>query len=328
MIIAVIGGGSWGTSFSDYLARLGHSVVLCVRESEVYESILMHRENKMFLPDIELSEDLAVTQDPKRACREAELVLMVTPSQYFRPVFEKVSQLIDCCTPVVSLTKGIEVSSLKFMSEIVEEILPGTPFACLSGPSFAIEVAQKKPTAVVVASYDPDLARVIQQNFSSEHFRIYVSGDIAGVECANSIKNVIAVAAGISDGLEHGDSARATLITRGLAEMARLGNRLGADPLTFAGLAGLGDLTLTCTSTKSRNYQKGLDIARSIDTVQATMVTEGIDTCLAAKELAEKLSIEMPITQELFRIIYEGKDPRQATNDLMNRPLRAEAEQT
>ena len=327
MNITVIGAGAWGTALANHLAILEHSVKLWAREKEVCESILAKRVNKVFLPGVELNAGFSVTNNIGDACLGANTILMAVPSQYFREIFKQVVCHIDCSIPVVSATKGIEVKGLKFMSQIVEELLPGAQFACLSGPSFAKEVAEKKSTAVVIASKDAGLAKELQKEFSSHYFRIYTDTDVIGVQCANSMKNIIALAAGISDGIGFGENLRAALITRGLVEIKRLGSALGANPKTFNGLAGIGDLILTCVGNKSRNRQRGLNIARGIMAGEnPDIIAEGVKTCEAVHILAQELNIEMPITQEVYRIIYENKDPHQAMADLMTRPLKDEKE--
>jgi glycerol-3-phosphate dehydrogenase (NAD(P)+) len=331
--IGVVGAGSWGTALAHHLALKGIGVDLWVRERDVFHQIRDRRINNTFLPGIRLSKKIEPVQSFKQVAHEKDLVLIVVPSHVFRNTLRKLVPYLLAEAPLVVGTKGIESKTLMTMSQVVKSIIPehgSASFACLSGPSFAREVCEKHPTAVTLASSNTGLARSLQELFSTEYFRVYTTQDVIGVELGGALKNVVAIGAGVSDGLGFGSNARAALITRGAAEMARLGVALGADPVTFAGLAGIGDLILTCTGDLSRNRMVGLKIAQGmpIDKIISSMkmVAEGIKTSLSAYRLAKKMGIEMPITTEVYHIIYKGKDPRRAVKDVMTRELRVEPE--
>jgi glycerol-3-phosphate dehydrogenase (NAD(P)+) len=331
--IGVVGAGSWGTALAQHLALKGIGVDLWVRERDVFHQIRDRRINNTFLPGIRLSKKIEPVQSFKQVTRQKDLVLIVVPSHVFRNTLRKLVPYLLAEVPLVVGTKGIESKTLMTMSQVVKSVIPehgSASFACLSGPSFAREVCEKHPTAVTLASSDKGLARSLQEVFSTEYFRVYTTQDVIGVELGGALKNVIAIGAGVSDGLGFGSNARAALITRGAAEMARLGVSLGADPVTFAGLAGIGDLILTCTGDLSRNRMVGLKIAQGlpIDKIISSMkmVAEGIKTSLSAYRLAKKMGIEMPITTEVYHIIYKGKDPKRAVKDVMTRELRVEPE--
>ncbi|MBE9535895.1 MAG: NAD(P)H-dependent glycerol-3-phosphate dehydrogenase [Proteobacteria bacterium] len=333
MKIAVIGGGSWGTTLANLLACKGFDVTLWVFEEEVCRQISDGRENSTYLPGIRLSGNLKATNRLEDAIGGKGLVLWVTPSHIARKMLKEALPLISSDALMVSATKGIEEESLKLNSEIINELLPpeiSEKAVYLSGPSFAREVAEKQPTAVTAASQSTEAASKVQDIFSTPYFRVYSATDIVGLEIGGSIKNVIALGAGISDGLGFGSNARAALITRGLAEMSRLGVKMGAQPLTFSGLSGLGDLVLTCTGDLSRNRTVGLRLGRGekIEDILADMkmVAEGVKTAKAAYNLSQKLGIEMPITTKIYRILYEGMAPRTAVAALMERELKEEIE--
>ena len=331
--IGVIGAGSWGTVLANLLAEKGFVVDLWVREEEVYYQIKNEKMNPMFLPGVRLVSDI----NPVRAFREAvadkDLVLMVVPSHVFREVLSQIKPFLGRDTALMTATKGIENDTLKVMSQVAEEVLSdrhNTLFACLAGPSFAREVIANQPTAVTIASKDLGHAELLQRLFFTDFFRVYVSEDLIGVQLCGALKNVIAIAAGASDGLGFSLNARAALITRGLAEITRLGVAMGANPMTFAGLSGIGDLVLTCTGDLSRNRTVGLKIGRGIDLNEITegmnMVAEGIRTSMSAYQLAKKMKIEMPIIEQVYGILYEGKDPKAAVRELMTRELKKELE--
>jgi glycerol-3-phosphate dehydrogenase (NAD(P)+) len=331
--IGVVGGGSWGTTMANHMALKGVDVDLWVREEDVCYQIKEKRINETFLPGINLSNGIRPVQSFREVSREKELLLIVAPSHFFRNILTELSPFLSSSTPIVVGTKGIENETLMTMSQVVASVLPGDwddNFACLSGPSFAREVCYKHPTVVTLASRNKELAEYLQEFFSTDYFRVYTTQDVIGVELGGALKNVIAIAAGASDGLGFGYNARAALITRGLAEITRLGVSMGAKPLTFAGLAGMGDLILTCTGDLSRNRMVGLKIAEGLSTEEIIsgmkMIAEGIKTCLSAYNLAKKMGIEMPITTEVYHIIYKGKDPRKAVKDLMTRELKVELE--
>jgi glycerol-3-phosphate dehydrogenase (NAD(P)+) len=331
--VAVIGAGSWGTSLANLLAQKGVDVHLWVREEEVFDQIISGRINRLFLPDVLLDERLKPVRTFKEALEGRELVLMVVPSHVFRLVLVDIKTHLREDMSVISATKGIENQSLMVMSQVTASILPERymkDFACIDGPSFAKEVSRKLPTAVTVACPDIHHAERLQRLFNTDFFRVYVSQDVIGVELGGALKNVIAIAAGAADGLKFGLNARAALITRGLAEMSRLGVAMGANPHTFAGLAGMGDLVLTCTGDLSRNRTVGLEIGigKSLDEITRgmTMVAEGIKTAKSAYDLANKMGVDMPITTQVYQILYEGKDPKKAVKELMSRGLKAELE--
>jgi len=326
--VAVLGGGSWGTTLADLLARRGHGVRLWAHEPDVVAAINERHENPVFLPGCELAHSVVAIPDAAMAARGAEVIVTVAPSHVLRRVVEQARPGIGPRALVVSATKGIEPTSLKLMSAVLEEVLPGHPVTAISGPSFALEVFQQQPTAVVAASRDEATARAVQAVFATPRFRVYSSADVIGVELAGALKNVIAIAAGILEGLGLGNNPRAALITRGLAEMTRLGVAMGADPLTFAGLAGMGDLILTTTGTLSRNRSLGVALARGQTLADYTAahrtVAEGVNTARGALALAEQVGTELPICAQVSSILFEDKPPRQAVEALMERTLKSE----
>lgn len=329
----VVGGGSWGTALAALLARKGVPALLWAREPEVVDGVNQRGENPVFLPGVPLPGTLQATGDLDAALGGAEVVVNAVPTQFIRGVFETRAAALAGASLLISVSKGVEVSTLETPSEILTDVAPCATteeMVGLSGPSFADEVARGVPTAVVVAGNNPDNARRARDLLSDETFRAYSSDDLVGVEMGGALKNVIAIAAGIADGLGAGHNTRAAVITRGLAEMARLGVAKGGHPLTFAGLSGIGDLVLTCTGDLSRNRRVGLEIGRgrTLDQILAgtKTVAEGVKTTLAARDLAAKLGVEIPITQQVYLTLYEGKDPREAVGDLMRRQLRDERE--
>ncbi|WP_026841308.1 NAD(P)H-dependent glycerol-3-phosphate dehydrogenase [Citrifermentans bremense] len=329
--IAVIGAGSWGTTLADLLAKKGHEVTLWAYEPELVLEMRDNRENSLFLPGIKLNERLAFTNDLAEAYRGCSMVLCVVPSQLVRRVMTNSLPFLPKEAIIVSASKGIEVDTLATVSEIYQEILPPEQFqvlAALSGPSFAREVALEMPTAVTAAASSEAVARRVQEAFTTDYFRVYRNSDVVGVELGGAIKNVIAIAAGISDGLGFGSNTRAALITRGLAEMTRLGVAMGAQPSTFAGLAGMGDLVLTCTGDLSRNRSVGIQIGqgRTLSEIlgEMRMVAEGVKTTESAYNLAKKLGVEMPIIEQMYQMLYQNKPAREAVLELMTRNLKAE----
>jgi glycerol-3-phosphate dehydrogenase (NAD(P)+) len=328
--IGVIGAGSWGTTLADLLARRGHDVTLWAYEPELAAEMRSTGINSRFLPDIPLSPRLICTHSLSETVENAALVLFVSPTQVMRGVLDQVTPYLPAGIPLVSASKGIEVKTLLTMSQLFREVLPPSrhqEIAVLSGPSFAREVALRMPTAVAVASGD-DVARQVQAAFVTDYFRVYTNRDLVGVELGGAIKNVIAIAAGISDGLGFGHNTRAALITRGLAEMSRLGLAAGAQPSTFSGLAGMGDLVLTCTGDLSRNRTVGIRLGKGepLEAILAsmTMVAEGVKTTVSAWMLAQRHGVEMPIIEQVYRILYERKSARQAVLELMTRNPKAE----
>lgn len=328
MRVAVIGAGAWGTALADVLARNGHEVTIWAFEPDVAESIAREGMNHRFLAGKRLHPSLRATSELREALVGAELVTFVAPSHVLRRVARSAAPAVPADAPLVVATKGIERDTLRIMTDVIAEELPGRPVAALSGPSFAAEVADRQPTAVVAASEDATIAACVQQAFANDVFRVYTHDDVTGVELGGALKNVMAVATGIGEGLGLGHNSRAALITRGLAEMTRLGLALGAQPLTFAGLAGMGDLILTCTGALSRNRRVGMLLGegRSLDEILAEMkmVAEGVQTAKAAHALAERVGVEMPILAEVHAVLFEGRHPREAVTNLMMREPKAE----
>jgi len=329
--IGVIGGGSWGTTLANLLAEKGYRVDLWVREEEVYLQIKERGTNSLFLPGIPLTPQINPVRSFEQAVGGKELILIVVPSHVFRSVVTRIKPHLAPGAALVAATKGIENDTLMTMSQVTEAVLGKEhtrDFAALAGPSFAKEVIRKYPTAVTIASRQMEHASRLQRLFYTDYLRVYATQDVIGVELAGALKNVIAIAAGTADGLEFGHNARAALITRGLSEMTRLGVAMGAHPLTFAGLAGMGDLVLTCTGDLSRNRMVGLKIGKGMtlpDAVQGmSMVAEGVKTSIAAYQLAQKMSVEMPIVKQVYEILHEAKDPKAAVKDLMARALKPE----
>ena len=328
--VAVVGAGAWGTTIADLLARKGDAVGLWAREPEVVESINRSHLNRRFLPGSPLADGVQAHADVAEAVRGAEVIVSAAPSHAVREVMTRAAKAAGPGrTLVVSISKGLEPERLSTLSCVLREVFPpGTAIAALSGPSFAQEVYAGWPTAVVAASEDHAVAQQVQRIFSTGSFRVYSHTDVLGVELGGALKNVIALAAGILDGLGLGHNARAALITRGLAEITRLGVALGAEAATFAGLAGMGDLILTATGILSRNYALGAELgrgARPEDALRArTTVTEGVDTARVAVVLGERHGVELPITREVADVLFHGKPPRQAVGALMERALKAE----
>ncbi len=331
MEAGIIGGGSWGSAFALHLGRLRVKTRLWVREGEILEELFRTRQNPVFLPGHLFPSSVSFSGDLKETARSADVLFIAVPSQFCRQVFSDIASALSRGQIIVSLTKGIEEGSLKRMTEIMEEVfrvhsLPH--LAVLSGPSFSREVADRHPTAVVIGSKEVDFARAVQRLISNVYFRAYTSEDIIGVELAGACKNIIALAAGISDSLKYGHNTRAALITRGLAEMTRLGTKLGASRETFMGLAGIGDLVLTCTAKLSRNYHVGYDLGkgRPLPLILSgmKMVAEGVSTTISVRDLARREGVEMPIVEEVFRVLYENKSPKDSLRDLMLRALKVE----
>lgn len=328
MRVSVIGAGSWGTTLANLLAGKGQRVTLWVYEADLLESMQENRENHLYLPGVKLSDSIALTGDLEEACKRAECIVMAVPSHVFRAVFLGLGRFLRGTEIIVSATKGIEEDTLMTMSQVVRSVMGNLTYAALSGPSFAREVSGGLPTAVTIACASMDVAVRLQEEFSTDRFRVYAHNDVIGTELGGAVKNVIAIAAGISDGLGFGLNARAALLTRGLSEMIKLGVKLGANPLTFGGLSGVGDLILTCTGDLSRNRTLGLRIARgeTIDEITRGMVqvAEGVITTRSLRRLAQREGIEMPIVDQVYLVLYEGKDPFEAMKDLMTRPLKRE----
>ena len=329
-VVAVIGAGSWGTALAVQLGRIGMAVRLWTRDPALAREIADKRANRRYLPDIRLPESVVTTADHIESLDGCDLVILAVPSHFLRGVLQPMAAAVPIGAVLVSATKGLEPSSALRMSEILAQVVPGRAVAALSGPSFAREVALGKPTALVVASADAAVARSLQERLSAPAFRLYTNRDLVGVEIGGALKNVMAIATGLSDGLELGENARAALITRGLAEMGRLAVCLGGQPATLAGLAGLGDLVLTCTGSQSRNHRLGLAVAGGQTLAQAEgstpMVAEGVRTVASARMLAGRAGVSMPICDEVSAVLFETKPVREALDSLLAREPRPEEE--
>ena len=329
--ILVLGTGGWGTTLSIVLHNKGHNVTLWGLTPDYVEYLKKHRENKKYLKGIEIPSDLKITSDITEAQIETDLIVIAIPTPYVRKTIKPFKDHCLPGTPIVSVIKGIENETLMRGSEILRDVLGEQPIALLLGPSHAEEVARKLPTTVVIACNDIQVAKEIQDIFITERFRVYTNTDVIGVEIGTSIKNVIAIAAGICDGLGFGDNSKAALITRGLAEMTRLGVAMGGQRDTFSGLAGLGDLITTCVSPYGRNRLVGEQIAKGKKLSQILeemdQVAEGILTTKSVCKLANKYNVEMPITKEIYNILFEDKDPIKAVNELMVREPKSEIEE-
>ncbi len=329
--VAVVGAGSWGTALSAVIAKKGHDVCLWAFEPEVAEQINQGRENVTYLSGIELPENLRSSTDLAATVRDAEIVVSVSPAQVVGAVMEAAAPHIGDDALIVSASKGVEITTLRRMDEVMSGVLSPAQidgFTVMSGPSFALEVAKDIPTAVVAASHNPDAALAVQDLFQTEYFRVYTGSDVIGVELGGALKNVIALGAGVVAGLGCGHNTLAALITRGLAEMTRLGLAMGAQASTFSGLAGMGDLVLTCTGTLSRNRTVGYRLGQgeSLENILSEMsaVAEGVATANAVHDLAAKYGVEMPIAEEVFGILTLGADPEQAVRNLMERDPKPE----
>jgi glycerol-3-phosphate dehydrogenase (NAD(P)+) len=328
--VAVVGAGSWGTAVAQ-ICSVNAEVVLWARSPELAACIGSRHENPTYLPGIALPESVRATADLAAACEDAEVVVMAVPSHGFRAVLGDAAPAIRGGVPVISLAKGVEQGTLRRMTEIVAEVLPGHPtdrIGVLTGPNLAREVAEGQPTASVVAVRDDATASALQQLFMTPTFRVYTNADVVGCEIAGALKNVIALAVGAAAGLGFGDNTRAALITRGLAELARLGVALGGNPMTFAGLAGMGDLVATCTSEKSRNRHVGFELGRgrSLEeiTAEMNMVAEGVKTTAAVIELASEYGVDMPIATMVGAVLYEGLRAADMVPALMLREAKPE----
>jgi glycerol-3-phosphate dehydrogenase (NAD(P)+) len=332
--IAVVGAGSWGTAIADLLACKGFQISLWVFEEEVRNQIEQFQENKLFLPGHKLSPNIVPSNNLANVVSAKNLIIIVVPSHLMRAMTEKMAGHLNDGTSVVSASKGIEQKTHLTMTGVILETLPEIPeekLGVISGPSFAKEVVQKMPTSVTVACKNPDSAAMVQRVFATPYFRVYTSDDVVGVQLGGAIKNVIAIAAGILDGLGLGLNTRAALITRGMTEVRRMGLHLGANPRTFTGLAGFGDLVLTCTGNLSRNYSVGIKLGRGQKLQEILnemhMVAEGVKTAKSVYNFSRKLNVEMPICREIYRILYEDISPKEAVNRLMTRALKQELDE-
>jgi glycerol-3-phosphate dehydrogenase (NAD(P)+) len=328
MRIAVLGAGAWGTALANLLAEKGGEVALWARRRELCDAVNATGENGRYLPGVKLPPNLSCVHDLATAVDGAKMLVFVVPSHATRDVARAAAPHVHSGVPVVSATKGIENESLMFMDDILAQELPAHArhnLAFLSGPSFAEELARHLPTAVVVAAHDPEVAAQVMKRFHTPYLRTYASDDVAGVECGGALKNVIAIAAGAVDGLGFGHNTRAALITRGLAEIARVAMARGGSALTLAGLAGMGDLVLTCTGELSRNRTVGFELGKGRKLVEVLAglghVAEGVKTAKSAYELSKKLGVDTPITSEVYAVLYEDKPVQQAVKDLMAREL-------
>ena len=332
--IGVVGAGSWGTALANLLASKGFNIDFWVFEKNIKEDIVRLSENRVFLPGVKLSSNIHPSNDIEKVASGKDLLLFVVPSHVMRETAKKISAFVTKEMTIVSASKGIENKTHLTMTGVLCEIfshIPENRFAVLSGPSFAREVAQKAPTLVAVASKDQKTAEFVQHVFATPYFRVYTSNDITGVELGGAAKNVIAIAAGMADGLNFGLNTRAAIITRGLTEIRRLGLKLGANPRTFVGLAGVGDLLLTCTGNLSRNYTVGklLGEGRKIDNIlsEMKMVAEGVKTAKSLYNLSKRIGVEMPISREIYNILYNDISPEEAVQKLMTRGLREELDE-
>lgn len=321
----VIGAGSWGTALSLVLSDGKNNVVLWGREQEVQDIYKNQRENKAYLPGIRIPDSINITSDIQEALDKAELIVLSVPSQVLREVCSYIKPFIKGNPIIVNTAKGLEIKTLSRLSQVIKEELPqhSKSIAVLSGPSHAEEVGRKIPTTIVSASEERKVAEYVQDAFMTPNFRVYTTPDVVGVEIAGALKNVIAVATGVSDGLGFGDNTKAAIITRGLAEISRLGTKMGGELLTFSGLCGVGDLVVTCTSMHSRNRRAGIQIGQGKPLEEVLrdmgMVVEGVKTTKAAYEIAINNQVEMPITIELYNILFNGLDPKQGVANLMAR---------
>lgn len=328
MKVTVLGAGSWGTAMAVHLASLDRDVTLWNIHEESFDNIPALGENRKYLPGVQIPKAIKLTSEMSEALDGAKLIIYALPSPLVRMIAKQASPFIKEGAVLVNIAKGLEKGSLKRLSEVLQEEIPQARVVVMSGPSHAEEVSRKLPTTNVVASADKDAALFVQEYVMNENFRLYTAEDVVGVELGGALKNVIALCAGISDGLGYGDNTKAALMTRGLAEIKRLGIAMGALPETFAGLSGVGDLIVTCTSMHSRNRRAGIllgegkPLAETIESVG--MVVEGVNTAEAALALGRKYGVTMPIVEEANRILFEGKDPRTAVYDLMTRDKRAE----
>lgn len=321
--IAILGGGSWGTAVSKLLSENDHTVKIWFRNEEKAEIVKKTRENKHYLPGIKIPEKVYITSDIKEAVEGAQIIVLAVPTQEIRGLITANMELFKKDALLVNLAKGLEKDTLYRISQVCEELLPENRFVVLSGPSHAEEVALEMPTTVVAASLDEEAAKMVQDIFMSDYFRVYINTDIIGVEIGGALKNVIALAVGISNGLGFGDNTKAALINRGIHEIAKLAEKMGADRLTFLGLSGIGDLVVTCTSVHSRNRRAGILLGKGYTKEEAAeavgMVVEGIITTHAAYQMAKKAEVEMPIVNELYAVLYSDHKAEDAVDRLMKR---------
>jgi glycerol-3-phosphate dehydrogenase (NAD(P)+) len=326
--VAFLGGGSFGTALGILIAKKNHEVAIWDRKISVVNAININRTNEKYLKSVSIPRNVTAYIDVEPVLENAEFVVLSVPSQVIRTICRTISSYIKPSQIVVSIAKGIEEGSLKRISEIIKEELPNNPIVILSGPSHAEEVSVEIPTTVVVTSEDMTYAEKVQDIFMTSNFRVYTNDDIIGVEIGGAVKNIIALAAGISDGIGYGDNAKAALITRGMSEIMRIGTKLGGKRETFSGLTGMGDLIVTCTSMHSRNRKAGILIGKGMSTEAALnevgMVVEGVTACKAFYELKEREDISMPITDILYKVLFQTKEPKVAVAELMSRDKKDE----
>lgn len=321
--IGILGGGSWGTALAIQLSKNNHEVEIWLRNEDAVNEIKKTRINNKYLPEIVIPDEIKLTNDISKVIENKNIIVLAVPTQVIRTTLENIKQYVKNDQIIVNVAKGIENNTLQRISEIVKEILPEVEYSILSGPSHAEEVAKNIPTTVIAAADKKEIAEYIQEIFMTPSFRIYTNPDVIGVELGGALKNVVALGAGISDGLKYGDNTKAALMNRGIIEISRLGEIMGANKLTFSGLSGIGDLIVTCTSMHSRNRRAGIKIGEGYTVDEATesvgMVVEGIKTSKSAFQLAKKYNVSMPIVEELYGVLYEGKDARTSVMDLMLR---------
>ena len=331
MKITLCGGGSWGTAIARLLSNKGHELNFYIRNKEVLEDIRKNKENTKYLPGAKFEKEINLTNNLDSVLEDIVVFIIAVPTSSIREVLTSIKDKISKDVIIVNLSKGIEVESLDRISEISSEILKDNPFVALSGPSHAEEVGKDIPTTLVASSENLKVAQTIQHEFSTPIFRIYTNPDLVGVEMGGALKNIIALAAGMNDGLAYGDNSKAALMTRGIYEMSKLGISLGANSHTFNGLSGIGDLIVTCTSMHSRNRRAGILIGEGKSMEEACnevgQVVEGVKTVKSAYKLAKLKNIEMPITKALYKVLYEGYDPNKAVYELMTRENKDEIEQ-
>ena len=325
--IFVVGSGSWGTAMTVSLASVGNHVCLWSLEEEVTEALKKDGENKRFLPDVKIVGDVDYTSDDSK-CAEYKIIVFATPSHTIRSVSQRFAKYIGKKQIIVCISKGFDEEKHLRLTEVIKEEIPDATVVAMSGPSHAEEVSRGLPTTNVVAGNNKEAVQLVQDTFNTPNFRIYTSDDVIGVELGGALKNVIALAAGICDGLGYGDNTKAALITRGIAEITRLGIAMGAKPETFAGLSGIGDLIVTCTSMHSRNRRAGILIGKGKTPDEAArevnMVVEGIKTAKAVYYLSKKYGVEMPISTEVYKVVFEGRDVKECAAALMGRSLKSE----
>ncbi|HZW37718.1 MAG TPA: NAD(P)H-dependent glycerol-3-phosphate dehydrogenase [Ignavibacteriaceae bacterium] len=331
MNISVLGAGGWGTTLAILLHYNGHNVTLWEFEKSYAKQLIKERENKPFLPGVKLPEEMFITSELEESLDNKHLIILAVPSQFLRSVVKQINYKTIKNSILVSVAKGIEIDSLLTMSQMLKQVIPNLSddqIGVLSGPSHAEEVSRRIPTAVVSASKSIDTSRIIQEAFMNSYFRVYASNDVLGVELGGSLKNVIAIGAGIVEGAKFGDNTKAAIMTRGIAEISRMGIAMGASPETFAGLSGMGDVIVTCMSRHSRNRFVGEEIGKGKKLKEVLshmeMVAEGVATTQSANALAKSINVEVPITNEVYNILFEDKDPVMATTDLMTRDMKLE----